>query len=63
MPVTIDGESKKAKQVFDLTIEKNEEIVFDKAIAVRRYSELNGPLGKIRTDIGDKITWTATRLR
>ena len=52
----------KPKYVYELTVEIDGEKKFDKAVEVRRPSELNGIASNYRVDVGQTIVWTATRV-
>ena len=51
----------KPRQVYEVAVEINGEMVFEKAVSVRRHSELNGIVNNFDIEVGDKVVITATR--
>ena len=50
------------EEAYELTVEIDGEIKFDKAVRVRRPSELNGIANNYRAEVGQTIHWTAKRV-
>jgi hypothetical protein len=51
------------KQVYEVIIEHNNKVVFDKAVSVRRHSELNGIANQFDIEVGDVVDIWAKRVR
>lgn len=50
------------KQAYEVTVEIDGEVKFDKAVEVRRPSELNGIASTYKAAVGQTIVWTAKRV-
>lgn len=50
------------KEAYEVTVEVDGQIVFDKPVTVRRRSELNGIATKQKLDVGQKVVLTAKRV-
>lgn len=50
------------REAYELRVEVDGEVKLDKAVEVRRASELNAIANNYTPEIGQTLTWTATRV-